>query len=266
MLIVKSNQNILKVVNDEITLSNSKIFELNSKINELKIQYDTYFGERIVFYTQNITDTEINGINDLLNNEFYIDYRNRLNVLENYNSNVEWSDTNDKKILFELYNTLISKITINLQTQWSREFDHPILSSKKIDYLTIYFDNKLLALYGVLNKFILDNEYSYTISDYIHEETKQLVSTFAEITKLSFQEHRDITIHSDMFDYDKLFKFRISEDIELEENVNKTFISILNTTTRFVLDKNIKFKTLETDTTNLLKINSVWNDMEKKYV
>jgi len=84
--------------------------------------------------------------------------------------------------------------------------------------------------------------------------------------EIAFDINENITLVSNMFDYDEVLEFTISDGNENIENVIETFDTIINDIVTFAYNKNIEFKVFEESVDKLEKIDQVWLDMEKSYV
>ena len=254
------------VYRDEITILKAKIFEMDQTLLELENSYTLEFEQRISFYTQNFEQSQKDGIKDLMNGKFYNELNLEFNDILSYSSPVIWYDVDDRTKLFNVYSVLLEKIDKLLREQWYREFSPKILSKHKITYYKTFFDEKLLTIYGLIHHFVQQDMYNDEAVDNIYDKIDEIKIIFGEYLELAFETKSDITVATDIFNYDKEFRFYISQDIETKENILHTFNSFLDIVTQYVSAKNLDFKLRSTAILNELKINAVWNDMEKKYV
>jgi hypothetical protein len=256
----------LNAARDELTLAESKMFEAKQLMTEKVIEYNNYFTSRIPFFTQNVEVTEKDGVSDLLDGKFYREFDEKCNILKSYTSNVVWWNDDDKQKLFQYYDSTLEKISKSIEQEWNREFGHEIMSGKKIEYFNYYIEKFSRLLYAEIHKFVMDNEYSDTIQEIVVNKTDILRVKFINLIDFAFVVGVDIEFNPDIFDYDDKFKFRISQGIETKENIIKTFDGFIENIKAYVYQKNLLFKVDDNEIENRDKIESIWNDMEKKYV
>lgn len=256
----------INMFNDELTLLKSKMFEAQQLMGEKSLEYMNYFSERIPFFTQNIEKTEKDGINDLLDKKFYRGLDDIFETLKSYNTNVVWFDSESRKNLFNHYTMILEYLNNSVKDEWEKEFSHEILSLKKFDYYIYYIETKLPLIYGEIHKFVLDAKFDESFQSNINEQLKNIREKFGVLVVLGFNLSKDISINPDIFDYDDKFKFRISDGVETLENIMSTFDGFINTINGYISKKNLEFRIKDRDLEDRLKIDRIWNDMEKKYV
>lgn len=256
----------INMFNDELTLVKSKMFESQQLMVEKVNEYNLYFTGRISFFTQNITVNEKDGILDLIDSKFQDELHTVFDVIKNYNTNVVWYDSNDRKNLMDYYQYVLENISSNLENEWDKEFGHEILSQKKFEYYSYYVTKKLPLIYGTIHQFVLAKKFDETIQKAVYTMLDGIKEKLYVLVDLAFFTEQDIEFNPDIFDYDDKFKFRISQGIETSENVKNTFNGFIDNVKSYMSQKNLEFKTTDLKSTDLEKIDRIWNDMEKEYV
>jgi hypothetical protein len=254
------------VYNDELTLYSSKLYENETLIEQKRNEYVSFFDERIPFFTQNITASENDGIIELLNGNFFRDFDDSYDAFKNYNSNIQWYDVNDREKLVISYESMLDIIKTNLSEEWKKEFSHEILDIKKFGIYEIYFDGELRILYALINKHLLDETYDSTFENKINNILEKIVAIFSTYVSIAYNINRNISVLSNLFDYDDVFEFDIEGGNESIENMEETFTGILNSITTYAFNKNIEYNVFEKTVNKREKIDRAWLDMEKKYV
>lgn len=256
----------LSTMKDELTITKSKMFEIDGEIQKKILEYSIYFTNRISFFIQNFIKTERDGIADLIDGNFYNELNKKFDIIKNYKSNVIWWDETDKKKLFEYYSFVLSYINLNIISEWEKEFSHEILANKKVGYYEYYVDRKITSIYAEIHKFVFDEKYNEIFEYDITKKLLTIKETITELVNNAFIVSTDIEINPDIFDYDDKFKFMISNGIETKENIIETINGFIDNILSYIRNKNLSFKFIEVEIDNTEKINSIWNDMEKKYV
>lgn len=256
----------LNANNDELTLLKSKLFEVEKLISDKINEYLVYFDSRITFFTQNIEITEKDGISDLIDGNFYKEFNEKFDIIKNYNSNILWWNVDNKHKLFTHYETILDKLNMSMMNEWEIEFNHEIMSIKKVEYYSYYIDNKLRELYVKIHKFILDKTYDLVFYENVSVELENIFKNFSKLVDYAFDANKNIEINTDIFDYSDNLIFRISENIETRENIISTFSEFTMVVKSYVFEKNKSFRLVDIEIENMDKVNKIWNDMEKKYV
>lgn len=267
LIILKDDLEIeLNSTNDELTLAKSKMFEAQQLMGEKINEYGIYFTERIPFFTQNVGVTEKDGIANLLDGNFYRGLDDVFNDLKSYEHNVVWWNKGDKNKLFGYYETSLDRISKSLESEWEQEFGHEILSHKKFEYYTYYLEKFTTSIYAEIHKFVLDKEYNETILENVTVKLGNIRNKFVELVEFGFNTNQDVEFNPDIFDYEDKFKFLISEGLETKDDIIVTFDGFIENVKSYVYEKNMMYKKADSEVSDIEKIDSIWNDMEKKYV
>ena len=251
---------------DNITLMKSKLFDLKQSINDITKSYIPLFESRIAFFTQNSEKPENDSIHDLIEGKIHNGFRTEYLNLSRYSSSVLWFNKQDKNKLFEMYKRIIDIIDRETLKQWTYEFNQNIITKQKVSYYSTYVDKQILHIYGEIQYLVKQGTYDKDSEIKIENDIKNIINVFEEYVKLAFKAGVNIEISPDIFDYDKKFIFKIIDNIETEDNVNKTFKKFMNNNLNYLKEKNLNFKLNETNKEKQIKIDTIWNDMEKKYV
>lgn len=252
--------------NDALSLLSSRLYENTTLITQKRNEYILFFDERIPFFTQHITESELDGIVELLDGNYFRDFDEGYNDFLNYTCGVEWYSEIDRDNLKIHYGKMMEIIENNIQTEWNREFSHQILDTKKIDIYDYYLDKEVRLLYALVNKHLLEGKYDNGFIQSINTQSVKVKEIFSTFVEIAFDIEMNITVKTNAFDYDDTFEFTISDGNETKENVLKTFFDILDGIVTFAYNKNIEFKVFEKSVDEMEKIDQVWLDMEKRYV
>lgn len=254
------------VYSDELTLIDSRLYENSSLISEKIAQYTMFFNDRIPFFTQNITVSENEGIVELLSGNFFREFDTSYQLFLDYSSNIQWYNVDDRNKLKELYASLLNIVDTNLRNQWEVEFSHEILDNRKLGIYEYYFDSKIRLLFATINKHLLDETYSLDFIEDIKTMATDIKNIFDVYVEIAFHIKESITVMMNVFDYNDVFTFRISDGEETIENIKETFYGVLDGIIAFAYSKNIEYNLLATTVSDKVKIDQIWLDMEKKYV
>lgn len=252
--------------NDEITLNSSRFYENESLILDKRNEYEVLFNERLQFFMYDSEINENENIIFLLEGNFFNELDSLYENFKNYSVDVEWYSYEDREKLILFYENLLTLIKENFEIAWNKEFSQNILNTKKINVYEYYFDKELRKLYAMINKHLLDGVYDSMFITLINEQSNKVRSIFMIYVEIAFDINENITLVSNMFDYDEVLEFTISDGNENIENVIETFDTIINDIVTFAYNKNIEFKVFEESVDKLEKIDQVWLDMEKSYV
>lgn len=251
---------------DEFQIITSKLIDNASNISRVSSEYILFFNDRISFFTQNISVTENDGIIDMMKGVFFKDLRNEFNQFIQYNSPILWFDIGSRDKLKQLYSRLMDIIEKNMRIEWDREFSHKILNIKKYDVYEYYINREVLKMFAEINKFLMDSEYIIGYDIVIMNRINDIKVIFDEYLNIAMDIKKNIKLHTNLFNYNDVIEFKISDGEEDYNNITETYLNILYDIHSFVYNKNIEYKNFDNMVENNKKIDQVWFDLEKRYV
>ena len=251
---------------DELTLLQSKMFEIKQLMDEKVDEYTLIFLNRISFFIKDDQKTKEDKILELIDGNFYKELDNKFKEIKSYKNHIVWWNEKDKNKLFNYYSSLLKTLSDVIEEEWDIEFNHSILSNKKVEYYSYYIEKKLKSTYAKIHKFVLDEEFNKNIQNEIEKDFENIKTQFIKLIEFAFDTKQDIVFNPDIFDYDEKFIFKISEGIESKENIVLTINGFINNIKSYLSEKNLLFKKKRKNDDIMKKIDLIWNDMEKKYV
>ena len=256
----------LGAFNDELSLIDSKMYENSESLTQKIAEYTVFFDSRVPFFTQNVTGTETDAIIGLLEGDFFRGFDDFYNEFVKYTHPLKWYSEADRTKLKTLYKKILDIINAAISTEWAKEFSHEILNDKKLVIYSEYISRELKSFFAVINKHDLDSKYDpdYIVS--IKERADKIKRIFDVYSAIGFSLKKNISVNTDIFNYGEMLLFDIEGGEETEQNVKETFYGILDNIITFTYNKNMGFKDFDMVVENQQKIDSVWLDMEKKYV
>lgn len=256
----------LNAYNDELSLIDSRIYENKESIVQKIAEYTVFFDSRVPFFTQNVTGKETDAIIGLLNGDFFRGFDDFYTGFVNYSHPTKWYSEDDRSKLKKLYKKILEIITDGISREWEREFSHDILNDKKHGIYGEYLSREIKTLFATINKHILDARYVTDFVMNIKPRVDKIKNIFKVYSYIGYSLKKNILVNTDMFDYQEMLEFDFAGGEETEHSVNETFFQILDDIVTFAHNKNLEFKDFDMVVDNQKKIDSVWLDMEKKYV
>lgn len=249
-------------------LIEADILEIEKEMLVVVKLYEDFFNKRKEYFLMysDMEDDELDSIVRLTTGVFKNYLTDLYDAFINYSSDVYWYDTNDRNNLISYYSYCLEKIKYLLNEQWRIEFSTPVNNLNRIVYFDNYFDREIRVFYAHINKCIITGVYQENLNEELVDMMIKLKSIFVEYVEIAFELQKDISVISDIFDYNKKHTFTITKGNENLQDVVKTVNTMLDKFLIFANEKNEEFKIGREKIEKIDKVNLIWLDMEKKYV
>jgi len=249
------------VYGDEITIKESKLFEMLEKKEELVDSYKNYFMTRLDFYINNIIQRDID-IYTIIAEGFNLSYVLQLDELDStIPNNISWYDKDNKDKLFGYYYYILDTLKNNLSDQWEVEFNHEIYINEYIKIMNDYLNIVMLEYFAWSNKFLLDETFDNELNLNIDVYETKLISIFKELSEKAFKYKVNIMVKKDMFDYEIEQVFYIDNTLGDIESINKIFKGILDNIRYILVLKNSEYGSLIDKIEENIEINKIWDQI-----
>jgi len=249
------------VYSDEITIKESKLFEMLEKKEELVNSYKNYFMTRLDFYINNIIQRDID-IYTIIAEGFNLSYTLQLDELDStIPNNISWYDKDDKDKLISYYYYILDELKNNLSKQWEVEFNHEIYIGEYIKTMNDYLNIVILEYFAWSNKFLLDEIFDNELNLNIDMYENKLFNIFEKLSEKALKYNINIVVKKDMFNYENEQVFYIDNDLGNIEGINKIFKGILDNIRYILVSKNNEYRSLIDKIKENIEINKIWEQI-----
>ncbi len=263
---VKDSKIIDKMeINDSITLLNSNIFATAKLIDEAVILYESSFSERLSFYFQNEDISEYEGLISLISNTAELPIITELKAISSYDSNLKWWNIEDKTQLLTMYSEITDVLLTTIKHQWDSEFNHEINRNNKIAFYQRYLQSSILNVYARMVQFINYKTYNETIESSLMESILHIIKLMDDYIEMTILVEGTISIPTTFYDYTQIVEFNFVLTDKKEEVLEVIENHLMNNFS-YISEINLNYKLKITQAAEELKINTMWENMEKKYV